>query len=165
MRCQCSFAIIPLMMLPLGTIAAGQDASKYPNWKGQWTVIVAPGLEGQAVKFDPTKPWGRGQEAPLTAEYQKVHEDSMADQAKGGLGNYPTATCHPGVARYGLSLHPDKTRFVDFRSNRPDGTNHPETDGTSFTFLGFAHIWGKSRVGKNVVRQVTAKNRYARCRA
>jgi hypothetical protein len=45
---------------------------------------------------------------------------------------------------------------------RPDGTNHPETDGTSFTFLGFAHIWGKSRVGKNVVRQVTAKNRYAR---
>jgi RNA-directed DNA polymerase len=68
-------------------------------------------------------------------------------------------------ARYGLSLHPDKTRFVDFRSNRPDGTNHPETDGTSFTFLGFAHIWGKSRVGKNVVRQVTAKNRYARALA
>ena len=59
-------------------------------------------------------------------------------------------------ARYGLSFHPDKTRFVDFRSNRPDGTNHPETDGTSFTFLGFTHIWGKSRVGKNVVRQVTA---------
>jgi hypothetical protein len=23
--------------------------------------------------------------------------------------------------RYGLSLHPDKTRFVDFRNNRPDG--------------------------------------------
>jgi RNA-directed DNA polymerase len=68
-------------------------------------------------------------------------------------------------ARYGLSLHPDKTRFVDFRSNRPDGTNHPETDGTSFTFLGFTHIWGKSRAGKNVVRQVTAKNRYARALA
>ena len=48
------------------------------------------------VKFDPTKPWGRGQQAPLTPEYQKVHEDSMADQAKGGLGNYPTARCLPG---------------------------------------------------------------------
>src|ERR1700686_4770373 len=46
-------------------------------------------------------------------------------------------------ARYGLSLHPDKTRFVDFRNDRPGGTNHPETNGTSFTFLGFAHIWGK----------------------
>jgi len=69
------------------------------------------------------------------------------------------------LARYGLTLHPSKTRFVDFRNNRADGTNHPETDGTSFTFLGFSHIWGKSRAGKNVVRQVTAKNRYARALA
>ena len=49
------------------------------------------------------------------------------------------------LARYGLTLHPDKTRFVDFRNNRPNGTDHPETDGTSFTFLGFAHVWGKSK--------------------
>jgi hypothetical protein len=27
-------------------------------------------------------------------------------------------------ARYGLSLHPDKTRFVDFRSNRPGIVKH-----------------------------------------
>jgi hypothetical protein len=87
MPCRSSFVIIPLLLLlPVATIAMAHDASKYPNWQGQWTVIITPGLEGQAVKFDPTKPWGRGQEAPLTAEYQKVHEDSMADQAKGGLG-------------------------------------------------------------------------------
>src|SRR3974390_858286 len=66
------------------------------------------------------------------------------------------------LARYGLTLHPDQTRFVDFRNNRPNGTDHPETNGTSFTFLGFTHVWGKSRAGKNVVRQVTAKNRYPR---
>jgi RNA-directed DNA polymerase len=42
------------------------------------------------------------------------------------------------LARYGLTLHPDKTRFVDFRDNRPNGTNHSETDSTSFTFLGFS---------------------------
>jgi group II intron reverse transcriptase/maturase len=69
------------------------------------------------------------------------------------------------LARYGLTLHLDKTRFVDFRDNRPNGTNHPETDSTSFTFLGFTHAWGKSRAGKNVVRQVTAKSRYARALA
>jgi hypothetical protein len=69
------------------------------------------------------------------------------------------------LARYGLTLYPDKTRFVDFRNNRSNGTDHPEVDGTSFTFLGFTHIWGKSRAGKNVVRQVTAKNRYARALA
>src|SRR3954454_15532103 len=68
-------------------------------------------------------------------------------------------------ARFGLKLHPDKTRFVDFRPTPSQGTAHPETDGTSFTFLGFAHIWGKSRAGKNVVRQVTAKSRYARALA
>ena len=66
------------------------------------------------------------------------------------------------LARYGLTLHPDKTRFVDFRSKRSDGDDHPEADGTSFTFLGFCHVWGKSRRGKPVVWQVTAKNRYAR---
>jgi group II intron reverse transcriptase/maturase len=69
------------------------------------------------------------------------------------------------LARYGLTLHPDKTRLVDFRSHRPDGTSHPGTDGASFTFLGFCHVWGKSRKGKNVVWQVTAKKRYARALA
>jgi RNA-directed DNA polymerase len=44
------------------------------------------------------------------------------------------------LARYGLTLHPDKTRFVDFRSYRPDGKEHPEADGTTFTFLGFCHV-------------------------
>jgi len=34
--------------------------------------------------------------------------------------------------------------------------------GQRSTFLGFCHVWGKSRRGKNVVRQVTAKKRYAR---
>jgi hypothetical protein len=48
------------------------------------------------LPFDPTKPVGPGQQAPLTPEYQKVLQDSMADQAKGGLGNYPSARCLPG---------------------------------------------------------------------
>ena len=69
------------------------------------------------------------------------------------------------LARYGLTLHPDKTRFIDFRSYRSDGKDHPEADGTSFTFLGFCHVWGKSRKGKNVVRLVTAKQRYNRALA
>jgi hypothetical protein len=52
MRCQSSFAFIPLMILPLVTIAKAHDASRYPNLKGQWTVIITAGLEGQAVKFE-----------------------------------------------------------------------------------------------------------------
>ena len=69
------------------------------------------------------------------------------------------------LGRYELTLHPDKTRFVDFRFIRPDGKAHPKADGTTFTFLGFCHVWGKSQNGKDVVRQVTAKSRYARALA
>jgi RNA-directed DNA polymerase len=69
------------------------------------------------------------------------------------------------LARFGLTLHPDKSRFIDFRFRRPDGLRHPATSGTTFDFLGFTHVWGKSRNGKNVVRQVTAKGRFARALA
>jgi RNA-directed DNA polymerase len=68
------------------------------------------------------------------------------------------------LGRYGLQLHPTKTRFVDFRFKRPNG-RHPATVGTTFNFLGFTHVWGLSRRGKNVVRQITAKDRYARALA
>jgi hypothetical protein len=72
--------------------ARAWDDAKYPNWKGQWTRFNT-NSEGQAVKFDPSKPSGPGQQAPLTPEYRKVLADSMADQALGGLGNYPSARC------------------------------------------------------------------------
>ncbi|MFC7693930.1 group II intron reverse transcriptase/maturase [Paeniroseomonas aquatica] len=64
--------------------------------------------------------------------------------------------------RYGLTLHPEKSRFIDFRFRRPGGLRHPATSGTTFDFLGFTHVWGRSLKGKNVVRQVTAKGRFAR---
>ena len=92
LACALIFASAPMMRI--GGVRAAEDA-KYPNWKGQWDTIN-PRLGGQVIKFDPTKPWGPAQQAPLTPEYQKVLEDSMADQAKGGIGNYPTARCLPG---------------------------------------------------------------------
>jgi RNA-directed DNA polymerase len=69
------------------------------------------------------------------------------------------------LGRYGLTLHPTKTRLVDFRHHRPGGASYPETDGTIFDFLGFTHVWGKVWQGKTRVMQVTAKSRYARALA
>src|SRR5215510_7675475 len=86
-----AFALAAALMLTMG-VAPAADDSKYPNWKGQWSRFNT-NHEGQAVKFDPTKPSGPGQQAPLTPEYQKILADSMADQAEGGIGNYPTARC------------------------------------------------------------------------
>ena len=65
------------------------------------------------------------------------------------------------LGRYGLKLHETKTRYVDFRRSRPYG-RHWMATATAFDFLGFTHVWGRSRRGKVVVRQVTAKGRFAR---
>ncbi len=65
------------------------------------------------------------------------------------------------LERYGLTLHPDKTRFIDFRPQRSGGTQSGCKE-PPFDFLGFTHTWVKSQKGKNVVRQTTAKNRLAR---
>jgi len=68
------------------------------------------------------------------------------------------------LGRFGLTLHPTKTRFVDFRPIPPGG-GHDKMGPTTFDFLGFTHVWGKSLRGRNVVRQITAKDRYARALA
>jgi len=71
------------------------DESIYPNWKGQWRR-----LEAGPPRYDPSKPVGLGQEAPLTEEYKALHAASIADQAAGGHGNDPTFTCvPPGMPR------------------------------------------------------------------
>jgi RNA-directed DNA polymerase len=66
------------------------------------------------------------------------------------------------MGRYGLTVHAGKTRFIDFRKHPPGGKQHPKTQGTSFDFLGFTHVWGKSRRGDRLVCQLTAKNRSVR---
>jgi len=63
--------------------------------------------------------------------------------------------------RYGLTLHPEKTRLVPFGRPRHDDDNDPEGPG-SFDLLGFTHYWGKSRRGSWVVKRKTAHSRFGR---
>jgi hypothetical protein len=65
------------------------------------------------------------------------------------------------LGKFELHLHPDKTRLVDFRPRRST-REQDSTLPTTFNFLGFTHVWGKSRKGNAVVRQLTAKDRLAR---
>src|SRR5579871_6519125 len=83
------------LLMPLVTGTAHAADMKYPDWSGAWGRFVIRGLGGQA-SFDQTKGWGLLQQAPLTPEYQKILEDSIADQAKGGEGNFVDhAKCLP----------------------------------------------------------------------
>jgi group II intron reverse transcriptase/maturase len=62
--------------------------------------------------------------------------------------------------RFGLSLHPDKTRLLNFR--RPDRKDDDGPGPRTFDLLGFTHYWGRSRRGKWVVKKRTAKDRFSR---
>ena len=96
----CRKLIGPITLVAALTMAGGvgaAESARYPTWKGAWERYVPPvsvvspsGLRtpGGQPSFDQTRPWGFGQQAPLTAEYRKVLEDSLADQAKGGQGNF-----------------------------------------------------------------------------
>ncbi|HEY6254468.1 MAG TPA: hypothetical protein VIY51_01615 [Xanthobacteraceae bacterium] len=108
------------------------DDAKYPDLKGQWRSIGGPG------RFDISKPAGRGQQAPLTAEYQAIFEANLLDQASGGQGTTPTYKClSPGMPRvtngYGemeFIITPDTTyilvdHILDDRRIFTDGRDWP----------------------------------------
>jgi hypothetical protein len=81
----------------LCTASAGAPAfedSKYPDLRGQWTRAVTPGSVDEP-RFDPSKPPGRGQQAPLTPEYQAIFEANLREREAGVPGTWPGPTCLP----------------------------------------------------------------------
>jgi hypothetical protein len=92
-----------VLLLGIGAILAAParaaDEPKFPDLNGQWLRVAVPGLRGQP-SYDPNKSWGKGQEAPLTAEYQAVLEANIKDQANGGHGHFLGWTCMP----YGMPM-------------------------------------------------------------
>src|ERR1700719_3583502 len=116
------------------------DPSKYPDIMGQWK--RPPGIANQ---WDTSKPPRRGQQAPLTPEYQAVLEANLADQALGGQGSDPTYLCIPdGMPRAMNVIFPmeiiitPNTTYIHieylmmFRRIYTDGRKFPEDTDTSF---------------------------------
>ena len=64
------------------------------------------------------------------------------------------------LEKFGLQLHPDKTRLVDFRYRTP--SHQQQMFAKTFDFLGFRHVRVMSRNGKRAMLQKTAKDRLAR---
>jgi len=64
------------------------------------------------------------------------------------------------LAKFGLELHPDKTRLIEFgrhaaRRRAARGVGKPET----FDFLGFTHLCGKTKTGRFWLRRITISKR------
>jgi hypothetical protein len=65
-------------------------------------------------------------------------------------------------AKYGLTLHPDKTRLIRFQPPRDPGRKDDDEGPETFDFLGFTHFWARSLKGNWVVKQKTAQSRFTR---
>src|SRR5258707_15670861 len=85
-----SIGAVALATVIVTTIAAARahEETKYPDWTG-------PRLRTGGIQWAPTKPIGRGQQAPLTPEHQAIFEARLADHARGGAGNEPRFTSLP----------------------------------------------------------------------
>jgi group II intron reverse transcriptase/maturase len=64
------------------------------------------------------------------------------------------------MERFGLTLHPEKTRLLDFR--RPPGSRGEGRSPTTFDFLGFCWYYRRSRTGKWTAACKTRRARLAR---
>jgi hypothetical protein len=132
--------LLALAIAPAGTQA--QEQAKYPDWSGQWR------RQGNGLQWDTGKPPGRGQQAPLTPEYQAIFEASLAGQAEGGQGNDPRYSCLPqGMPRVMSVLFPmeiiiaPKTTYILFENHLPrriytDGRDWPKD--LEPTFVGYS---------------------------
>jgi hypothetical protein len=116
------------------------DESKYPEWYGQWTRPRSVGNQ-----WDPTKPGGPAQQAPLTPEYQAIYEANLADQKEGGQGTDPLFRClPPGMPRQMTVVFPMEiiimpgTTYMAFEQGNvfrriyTDGRDWPKDQEPSF---------------------------------
>jgi hypothetical protein len=134
-----SIGVVALAAVFVTAVAGAQahDETKYPDWSGQW-------LRTGGIQWDPSKPIGRGQQAPLTPEYQAIFEASLADQTAGGVGNDARYSCFPvGMPRLMSVIFPmefifsPKITYVLFENNMPrriytDGRDWPKDPEPTF---------------------------------
>jgi hypothetical protein len=144
MMARCLLAAVALVTA-LGAAATAAHAlddakrgAKYPDIAGTW---VRPG----AAQWDPTKPSGLRQQAPLTAEYQARFEANLATTTAGGQEYNPQVNCLPaGMPRVMIAYDPlefivtpevtyiRSDHLAQFRRIYTDGRTWPERITPSF---------------------------------
>ena len=140
------------------------DDAKYPDWKGQWT-------RTGGVQWDDTKLPGRGQRAPLTAEYAAVLEESLADQKQGGVGNEHMIGCTPpgmprtmtAIGGMEIIILPETTyiaisQFGQVRRVYTDGRDWPADVKPSFLGYSLGRWLDEDKDGRYDVLEIETRN-------
>ena len=143
--------------------ARAEGDGKYPDWDGQW-------FRTGGVQFDPTKPLGRGQQAPLTPEYQAKLEASIADIATGGHGLNEHTSCLPhGMPRMMNAVYPiefviqPKTTYILLEENLPrriytDGRSWPVEPEPTFAGYSIGHWVDEAGNGRFNVLEIETRH-------
>jgi hypothetical protein len=164
-RCVGASAVLAAFLL--GTFAAqAWDDAKYPDLTGAWDRAV----EGQP-RFDPSKSRAE-QNPPLTAEYKKIFDASVADIVAGGQGDHPVARClawgMPAMMTlYGtmqVVIMPETTYLLiddgndSFRRIFTDGRDFSPTADASFVGYSVGRWLDEDGDGKYDVLEVETRN-------
>jgi hypothetical protein len=163
-----SFAAIAVTLaLSLAAAATqAQDLSKYPDISGQWRKPEGIGNG----PWDVNKPGGRGQQAPLTAEYQAIYDAKLAERATGSLRGDPTAQCIPhGMPRMMVAIYPmeiivtPKITYVLSDYNEPrriytDGRSWPKEFEAAFLGYSIGHWVDEDGDGRYDLLEVETRN-------
>jgi hypothetical protein len=136
----CAVLLLTTVLSAAPAAAQVADLGKYPNLKGQW--LRPPGSPNNWLQL--------AGPPPLTPEYQKLWEESKADQKAGGPGNWPSTFCIPAGMPAMMSFYDPgeiivtpETTYV-LISHNDDSYRRIHTDGrdwpaeTASTFAGYS---------------------------
>jgi hypothetical protein len=161
-----SIALSAALLLTLSS-AQAFDESKYPDFNGQWRRTAT----GQP-RYDPGKPAGVGQQAPLKEEYKVVHAASMEDQKNGGQGLDTAYRCIPmgmprqmsGTFPFEIAVRPDVTHIlfelVIYSTRRiyTDGRDWPKEQDPTFAGYSIGKWVDTDGDGRHDVLEVETRN-------
>ena len=147
----------------LAGAAHAQDVSKYPNLKGQWVGIGA----APDAPWDPSKPAGLAQAAPLTPEYQAIYKETLARHASGVKD--PVTCLPPGMPRTMIMYEPMEvivmpdttymmiTYMSEFRRIFTDGRKWPEDLEPAYAGYSIGQWLDEGRTGRFNVLEVETR--------
>src|SRR3974390_2706126 len=153
------------MLVTAGAAAFASDESIYPDWKGMWRRTP-----GTGIVWGEGKPRGLAQNPPLTPEYQKIWEASIADQAAGGQGGDRRGTrVSNGMARLAIIGRPiaffilPEITIVGFENNIPrwiftDGRQMPKDAEPSYAGYSIGKWLDTTGAGRFDTLEVVTKN-------
>jgi hypothetical protein len=170
MSYQSSIGAIALVALCMTIVpACALDDTKYPDWSGQWKKPTNAS-DRPGNPWDQTKPIGRGQEAPLTAEYQAIFEAGLAAQERGAQGENTRYTCSPsGMPRVMTVVGPIEfiilptITYIHFENNMPrriytDGRDWPKNEEPSVDGYSIGKLVDENGNGRYDVLEVETRN-------